>query len=1158
MIKTPNLSSVFVIFVAITVTISTAGAGVALGANASGQADRVEQRIDGLATDEESNTTENSRAVLGPGVKNLTRQPERTVTVLIGLEQAKTQPTLSSQATVASLKAQADRTQKPVIDAIHNRFDQAEVQSSFWLSNTLVVETASTNLEEIARIPHVESIHKNREVSLLDPVDRQSADLQSDSNFTYGLRQINAPDAYEKFENRGEGVKVAVIDTGVDPDHPDIDIKSENFAEFNGDGTQVSDPEVRDTSYHGTHVSGTVVGGNSSGTQIGVAPNATLMHAVGIPEGTGSTAQIIASMEWAVENGADILSMSLGGSIGPDFIDAIENADDAGVIVVAASGNAGPQTSGSPASEWTSFSVGATNETGQVADFSSGQEIFTPEMYDEGAPEHYPARYIVPDHVAPGAAVVSAYPLDQSPGDPYRKLSGTSMATPHVSGALAVALSNSEQELSPDELYNLLTATARNPQYAPDEQDIRYGHGIVDLHALTDAVVNKEITTISGEVVGNSSGESLPGSTVTIRKTGERVEVGLDGTYELPTIAEGQVTVVANTHPAKQNKSVTIAVPDEYRVDFEVEQNKVVIFTEFAYNSDTRPYPRIVGQSTQIRTKVLAWGGRESTQTIGLYVDGERRDEQTVSLADGETETVRFYYTPKEEDRPVAEYEIRSANDSSIRDGLIVEEFAGGNGSATNPYLITSVSQFYGIASRNVYPARNKHFKIINNIDMSGKEWTQPIIHFGGTLNGNGHTLKNLSLFHPETTPGGLFRNLIGNGTIRDLHMENASIVGGGQTGGLVGIVWHNASIRNSSFNGTVRGVLRVGGVAGSNWGTISRTAANVQVHARQSAVGGLVGTNTNDARIVKSFSKGTVTAKKVDAGGLVGYNSESRVSDSYSRATVSASNTTGGLVGTNQDGVIERTFATGNVTGTGQVTATGGLVGLNRGGSVDSSYWDIQKTTQNESQGGAGLSTAQMSGEDAADNLAGFDFEETWMVSEQYPRLRWENEMQEPATFDLTYDVDATTVEVDEEVTVTATVKNKGDVSGSTTVNFSTDGTEFYNETVTVDGGNSTTVAATTSFTTTGTHNVTVENLAATNITVEQASVLEQYDMNNNGLIDDPEVLTAIFDWRQGNLGDSKVLNVIEHWRTQESFAIQLRVPGIGISPLDTHLHLG
>lgn len=95
---------------------------------------------------------------------------------------------------------------------------------------------------------------------------------------------------------------------------------------------------------------------------------------------------------------------------------------------------------------------------------------------------------------------------------------------------------------------------------------------------------------------------------------------------------------------------------------------------------------------------------------------------------------------------------------------------------------------------------------------------------------------------------------------------------------------------------------------------------------------------------------------------------------------------------------------------------------------------------------------------------------------------------VQQPATFDVSYTVDSTTVQPDEDVTVTATVDNTGDLSGSTTVWFYADGEEFYNESVTVDGGNSTDVAATTSFATTGTHNVTVNDLEATDITVQEA----------------------------------------------------------------------
>jgi hypothetical protein len=144
---------------------------------------------------------------------------------------------------------------------------------------------------------------------------------------------------------------------------------------------------------------------------------------------------------------------------------------------------------------------------------------------------------------------------------------------------------------------------------------------------------------------------------------------------------------------------------------------------------------------------------------------------------------------------------------------------------------------------------------------------------------------------------------------------------------------------------------------------------------------------------------------------------------------------------------------------------------------------------------------------------------------------------VQQPATFDVSFTVDNTTVETGEDVTITATVENTGDVTGSTTVEFNADGSEISNTTVEVDGGNSTTVSATTSFSAAGTHNVSVNDLNATDITVERAApiVIDQpatdpdgdgrfEDVNGDGTFDIIDV-QALFI----NEGSDAVQNNVE-----------------------------
>ncbi|MFB6197707.1 MAG: S8 family serine peptidase, partial [Halobacteriaceae archaeon] len=343
-------------------------------------------------------------------------------------------------------------------------------------------------LERLANLNTTTGVIPNFEVSALDVATTTSGGMAGDVtaashvNTTYGLAQINATKVWQKFGSRGGGIDVAVLDTGVDPDHPDIKGKLEKFAAFEPDGDRKQGARPHDTNGHGTHVSATVVGGNASGEYIGVAPNADLYHGLVLPDGSGTFAQVLAGMQWAVQSDAEVISMSLGadGYVGA-FIDPIRNAERAGVVVVAAIGNSGEGTSGSPGNIYDTLSVGASNINRNIASFSSGEEINTSQAWGSAAPDDWPDTYIVPDIAAPGVRVKSAVP-----GGGYAEFSGTSMATPHVAGTVALMLSVVENNPSPEMVMKALKQTATRPAGA---NATRYGQGIIDAFAATKALV---------------------------------------------------------------------------------------------------------------------------------------------------------------------------------------------------------------------------------------------------------------------------------------------------------------------------------------------------------------------------------------------------------------------------------------------------------------------------------------------------------------------------------------------------------------------------------------------------------------------------------------------------------------------------------------------
>lgn len=230
--------------------------------------------------------------------------------------------------------------------------------------------------------------------------------LPQESTPLWNLVHVGAPDAWQHAD--GSGVSVAVIDTGIDYNHPEL---KGRFGDLIGYNVANPDKPPDDDNEHGTHVAGTI-----AGSCTGVAPGSTL-YAVKVLDwkGSGTEADVIAGLEWALEQGADIANLSLGSrGASRAFREVCERAYGAGMLVVAAAGNEGSGPS-YPASFGESvIAVAATDREKRHAHFSN--------------------IYHTNDISAPGVGIYST-----TPGGDHDTFSGTSMATPHVSGALALA-----------------------------------------------------------------------------------------------------------------------------------------------------------------------------------------------------------------------------------------------------------------------------------------------------------------------------------------------------------------------------------------------------------------------------------------------------------------------------------------------------------------------------------------------------------------------------------------------------------------------------------------------------------------------------------------------------------------------------------------------
>ena len=314
----------------------------------------------------------------------------------------------------------------------------------------------------------------------------------------------------------GRGVRVGVIDTGIDYTHPDFGSCSKDqflagaCLRVKGGYDWVSnDRDPNDENLHGTHVA-SIIGAN--GTVKGVAPDVSLYSLRVLDAwGSGSSANVIRALEWATDpnddgdfsDHLDVINLSLGSSFGTaDTADSIatDNAVAAGIIVIAASGNSGPDAGsiGSPGAARQAITVGASLLNGTVADFSSRGPVHSGN-----------AIISKPDLVAPGVSICAALRSGVSRpmcGDEaHTALSGTSMATPHIAGVAAL-IKQARPSISPTEVKTLLKATAKPLRDAvgailsPYEQ----GAGVVAAMPAVQYALSAKLPPVAALVTGGT------------------------------------------------------------------------------------------------------------------------------------------------------------------------------------------------------------------------------------------------------------------------------------------------------------------------------------------------------------------------------------------------------------------------------------------------------------------------------------------------------------------------------------------------------------------------------------------------------------------------------------------------------------------------------
>ena len=408
-----------------------------------------------------------------------------------------------------------------------------------------------------ARVPE-KAIPELRDNPKVTRVNRDTMVYAVEQTFPWGVDRIDVQVVHST--SKGAAVKVAILDTGIDLDHPDLNVAGgANFAPGRG---------YDDKHSHGTHVAGIVAALDNDIGVIGVAPEAAL-YAVKVlgNGGIGDWSDVIAGIEWCVDNGMQVGNMSLGAiSAPPEVGAACDAAYAAGLVLVAAAGNENRGAVIYPAAYSSVIAVSATDSGDNLASFSSvGDKV---------------------ELAGPGVDVYSTYK-----GGGYTTMSGTSMASPHVAGTVALVLKSAlQRDLDGDgvidvnydadfdglwdsnEVRACLADTAEDIGLLTTEQ----GSGLVDAEnaALGTTTGNNLILpatgTIAGTVTDTNTGAGIAGASVTVEGSGLSGTTAENGSYTIADVPEGTHTVTASAegYESQSKENVVVEADITTIVDF--------------------------------------------------------------------------------------------------------------------------------------------------------------------------------------------------------------------------------------------------------------------------------------------------------------------------------------------------------------------------------------------------------------------------------------------------------------------------------------------------------------------------------------------------------------------------------------------------------------
>ena len=365
---------------------------------------------------------------------------------------------------MSTFRTIAERSQLSVMSMLEARRDDAQVARQYWIFNGFFLKAKPQVISDLSNRDDIFYIHNNGTVSI--HAERvEDASQSSGRAVEWNVQKVSATLCWDDGFT-GEGIIVGHTDTGVDAQHPSLAGK---YAGHWHDAINHRQTPYDDNG-HGTHTMGSIVGGDGYGSfsnDIGVAPGATYVTAKVLDSsGSGDFDQILEGLQWMADlkDTVDVKMMSASwrstDTTNTFFWSTMETYNSIGIMPVIANGNEGPGagTSGTPSNFSIVLSVGATNSGDAVSSFSSRGPAPNMSPWTDESNWYRPDWNLVkPDISAPGEGIRSC-----TPGSGYEVWNGTSMACPHVAGAVAI-LCQKNPLLTTDMIYNILLDTVDEP-----------------------------------------------------------------------------------------------------------------------------------------------------------------------------------------------------------------------------------------------------------------------------------------------------------------------------------------------------------------------------------------------------------------------------------------------------------------------------------------------------------------------------------------------------------------------------------------------------------------------------------------------------------------------------------------------------------------------